>query len=202
MKSSSLEELRREREAVIKHLLYPHQSVLDDSIGCALWFASRGRGHLYGGENEEYTSQAEVLLLGMGADEQLAGYARHRGRYQNQGLTGLCSEMKMEMERISERNLGRDDRILSDHGKESRLPYLDEHLVVSFLNRLECTQKCDMSKPRGVGEKYLLRYSGERFLGLKYASRLEKRAIQFGSRVARAENSKEKGSDLCQRIIE
>lgn len=40
----SLEELRQERDGVIRNLLFPHQTVLDDSIGCALWFASRGRG--------------------------------------------------------------------------------------------------------------------------------------------------------------
>ena len=26
--------------------MYPLESVLDDSIGCAIWFAARGRGHL------------------------------------------------------------------------------------------------------------------------------------------------------------
>jgi hypothetical protein len=46
----------------------------------------------------------------MGADEQLAGYARHRTRYEKEGLLSLCNELKMEMKRISERNLGRDDR--------------------------------------------------------------------------------------------
>ncbi len=107
-----LNELKTERENRIKHLLYPHQTVLDDSIGCALWFASRGKG-----VNE--TSHAEVLFLGMGADEQLAGYARHRTRYEMGGIGGLCDEVKMEIERISERNLGRDDRILSDHGNNT-----------------------------------------------------------------------------------
>ncbi len=104
-----LNELKTERENRIKHLLYPHQTVLDDSIGCALWFASRGIGI-----NE--TSHAEVLFLGMGADEQLAGYSRHRTRYEMGGMVEFCNEVKMEIERISERNLGRDDRILSDHG--------------------------------------------------------------------------------------
>lgn len=184
---------------MIKHLLYPHQTVLDDSIGCALWFASRGRGLLHDTDTA-YTSQAEVLLLGMGADEQLAGYARHRGRFDMHGLAGLAAEVKMEMQRISERNLGRDDRILSDHGKESRLPFLDED-VVSYLNSLEIGDKCDMSRPRGEGEKYLLRYLGRTRLGLTYAARLEKRAIQFGSRVAKAENNKEKASDVCERIV-
>ena len=46
----------------------------------------------------------------MGADEQLAGYARHRTKYEKEGLISLCNELKMEMKRICERNLGRDDR--------------------------------------------------------------------------------------------
>jgi hypothetical protein len=37
-------------------------------------------------------------------------------------------------------------------------------------------------------------------LGLIYASRLQKRAIQFGSRIAKIENGKEKGADICERI--
>ncbi len=105
----------------------------------------------------------------------------------------------MEMSRISERNLGRDDRIISDHGKESRLPFLDEDLI-SFLNELEIKYKCDMTLPRGQGEKYLLRRLAANKLGLNYSSKLEKRAIQFGSRVAKIENVKEKASDLCNRI--
>ena len=48
----------------------------------------------------------------MNQDEQLAGYARHRTRFEQEGLTSLCDELKMEMKRISERNLGRDDRYL------------------------------------------------------------------------------------------
>ena len=67
----TLDELRVQRQSIIKRLLYPLQTVLDDSIGCAVWFASRGQGQLTG-TNEPYKSHAEVLLLGMGADEQLA----------------------------------------------------------------------------------------------------------------------------------
>ena len=37
-------------------------------------------------------------------------------------------------------------------------------------------------------------------LGLNYASQLQKRAIQFGSRIAKIENEKEKGVDVCERI--
>ena len=42
------------------------------SIGCAIWFASRGKGILWNQDgNVEYSSPARVLLLGMGADEQV-----------------------------------------------------------------------------------------------------------------------------------
>ena len=42
------------------------------SIGCAIWFASRGRGKLWmRNEDMFYTSPARVLLLGIGADEQV-----------------------------------------------------------------------------------------------------------------------------------
>jgi len=53
---------------------------------------------------------------------------------------------------------------------------------------------------KGLGEKYLLRRMASTKLGLNYASRLHKRAIQFGSRIAKIENGKEKGADVCQRI--
>ena len=57
-----------------------------------------------------------------------------------EGLIGLVNEIKMEIERISARNLGRDDRVISDHSRESRFPFLDED-VVSFLNPIPVTQK-------------------------------------------------------------
>ena len=63
----TLDELRQEREFLIKNLLYPLSTVLDDSIGCALWFASRGQGFVRDNTNVKipYTSNAEVLLLGI-----------------------------------------------------------------------------------------------------------------------------------------
>jgi len=188
-------ELQQCRSDTIRNLIYPLRTVLDDSIGCAIWFASRGFGIL---NSEVYQSSAEVLLLGMGADEQLGGYARHRTRFQTEGWSGLVQEIEMEMKRLPQRNLGRDDRIISDHGKESRLPFLDEDLI-NFLNGVKVEFKVNFSLPRGLGEKYLLRKMAQR-LGLNHASQLAKRAIQFGSRVAKLENSKEKASDACNRL--
>ncbi|XP_042586421.1 asparagine synthetase domain-containing protein 1-like [Cyprinus carpio] len=193
------DELKEMRQKRICHLVHPLDTVLDDSLGCAVWFAARGTGVIMEGVEELYTSEAKVVLTGIGADEQLAGYSRHRVRFKNSGLEGLIKELAMELGRISSRNLGRDDRIIGDHGKEARFPYLDED-VVSFLNGLPVSEKADLSLPRGVGEKLLLRLAAVE-LGLGLSALLPKRAMQFGSRIAKLENNHEKASDKCKRLV-
>nr|XP_002123378.1 asparagine synthetase domain-containing protein 1-like [Ciona intestinalis] len=193
----TLEELGEKRVERISMLSCPKSTVLDDSIACAIWFASRGEGLLNG--EQKYRSNARVLLCGMGADEQLAGYSRHRGIYdRNNDWGAVGDEINMEVERISARNLGRDDRIISDHGKEARFPYFDEE-VVQFLCSLPVHVKADLRLERGIGEKILLRGAAYD-LGLHGAAVAPKRAIQFGSRIAKAENRKEKGGDSCERL--
>ena len=67
----------------------------------------------------------------MGADEQLGGYSRHRGRFVSSGgdFAAVTAEIALEVGRISERNLGRDNRIVADSGVAPRFPYLDEEVV-------------------------------------------------------------------------
>lgn len=55
------------RKSRISNLVYPLTTVLDDSIGCAIWFAARGIGKLYKlteGDleliEENYTSPVKV----------------------------------------------------------------------------------------------------------------------------------------------
>ncbi|NXY22613.1 ASND1 protein, partial [Atrichornis clamosus] len=195
----TLEELKKMRKQRINHLIYPLDTVLDDSIGCAIWFASRGEGFISNqGELKPYKSPAKVVLTGIGADEQLAGYSRHRVCFKKDGLEGLNKELEMELDRISSRNLGRDDRIIGDHGKEARFPFLDED-VVSFLNSLPVSEKADLTLPRGIGEKLILRLAAKE-LGLTASAVLPKRAVQFGSRIAKLESNSEKASDTCSRL--
>jgi len=108
----TIEELKKIRAEHIADLTYPKQTVLDDSIGCAIWFASRGKGVIAQNDSDlQYTSTARILLCGMGADEQLGGYSRHRTVFQRTSdWRAVDNEIKMEIDRISSRNLGRDDR--------------------------------------------------------------------------------------------
>lgn len=64
-----------------------------------------------------YTSHARVLLVGVGADELLAGYGRHRRAFQSRGqaeaklehadrLLRLRQELEKDFRRLWRRNLG------------------------------------------------------------------------------------------------
>lgn len=203
------ENLVQMRDERIKHLIYPQDTVLDDSIGCALWFAAKGElrqlfadddvdyGHDYI-DNESYKCPAKLVLLGMGADEQLAGYSRHRKIFRDGGLLALISEIKREINDISFRNLGRDDRIISDHGREARFPFLDEK-VITFLNSIPINYKANLNLARGLGEKMLLRKVALK-IGLSQTANTWKRAIQFGSKIANLESKGEKGNLACTRL--
>ena len=92
----------------------------------------------------------------------------------------------MELARIGKRNLGRDDRCISDHAREARFPYLDEG-VVTFLATEPLAHIADLQQPPGVGDKAVLRHAA-RELGLRGCAALVKRAIQFGSRIAKLSN--------------
>lgn len=143
-------------------------------------------------ERVKFLSRARVILVGIGADEQLAGYGRHRVTYERGGYDALREELKMEKSRLWTRNLGRDDRCISSHGKESRFPFLDEN-VVSYLNSLDITNICDMTIQQGVGEKLILRLVAKH-IGMSKCYGLVKRAIQFGSRIAKCSDVDRFGS--------
>lgn len=54
-----------------------------------------------------YQSKCKILLVGLGADEQMAGYGRHRTCYAKGGWEALCQELNMDLTRLWQRNLGR-----------------------------------------------------------------------------------------------
>ena len=166
----------------VAQLIYPLHSVMDLSIAIAFWFASRGIGTV---NQTIYQSQAKVLLSGLGADEQLGGYSRHRSAYFKGGWSLLASELDLDISRISTRNLGRDDRIISSHGKEVRFPFLDR-TVLNLLLGLPVHYKTDPRLEREIGDKLLIRMLAFH-LGLPLAAKEAKRAVQFGAKTAKME---------------
>ncbi|OAD02603.1 hypothetical protein MUCCIDRAFT_40611, partial [Mucor lusitanicus CBS 277.49] len=186
-------EAMEHRQRIIDRM-FPLDTVMDLSIAMAFWFASRGKGIVHvDGHAVDYESHARVLISGLGADEQLGGYSRHREAYRHGSWERLIQETQLDVDRISTRNLGRDDRIMSDHGKEVRFPFLSTY-VVDWLCQQPIQLKMDPRYNRGIGEKILLRHVA-RALGLVHASRNWKRAIQFGAKTAKmtGESRSEKG---------
>lgn len=67
------------------------------SLAIALYFAARGRGQVQSSTEVEpiaYTSPARVLLSGLGSDELMGGYSRHRTVYEAGGWEALINEVK------------------------------------------------------------------------------------------------------------
>ncbi|KAJ5920714.1 hypothetical protein N7454_009247 [Penicillium verhagenii] len=202
---------------LVKRLMRPHNTEMDLSIACALYFASRGQGIIDDSHSEQnppistdtstiYTTTARVLLSGLGADELFAGYGRHGVAFNRNGFPGLVSEIHLDVSRLGQRNLGRDDRILSHWGRETRFPFLDEDFVAWVL-RAPVWVKCgfglastadDQHTSGSIAgidaEKMALRLVALR-LGLRNVSREKKRAIQFGARTAKMEKGRTKGTD-------
>lgn len=138
----------------IKRIMRPHNTEMDLSIACALYFASRGAGEIDDNNNSNdgngngngndngddctavpYTTSARVLLSGLGADEIFAGYTRHSTAFSRRGYEGVIDEVELDVGRLGKRNLGRDDRVISHWGREARYPFLDEEFVSWALQR-------------------------------------------------------------------
>ncbi|PLW16246.1 hypothetical protein PCASD_18112 [Puccinia coronata f. sp. avenae] len=181
----------------IIELMWPNVTVMDLSIAAALFFAASGVGSRQIDPNTDDVIQcdrtpARVFLSGLGADELLGGYSRHRSAFSSASpWANLIEELQLDIDRIPTRNLGRDDRIIAHHGREVRYPFLDRE-VIATLASLPVHLKCDLGLEKGTGDKFLLRVLAQE-LGLSRASSLVKRAIQFGARSAKLEGT-EKGT--------
>ncbi|CAM1506836.1 Fc.00g064770.m01.CDS01 [Cosmosporella sp. VM-42] len=190
-----------EHRVEVIRLIHPHNTEMDLSIACALYFAARGQGRSQSEPDAEphpYGTTARVLLSGLGADELFGGYVRHATAYNRRGYHGLVEELKLDVSRLGKRNLGRDDRVMAHWGREVRFPYLDERFV-KWAIESPVWEKCDFAN-KGDDivldpEKRVLRLLAKD-LGMDAVAREKKRAIQFGARTAKMESGKVKGTTL------
>jgi asparagine synthetase B (glutamine-hydrolysing) len=193
--------------ASVMALMHPHNTEMDLSISYALYFASKGVGSVSTksvGTSGPYTTPAHVLLSGLGADELFGGYQRHATAFARQGYAGLIDELELDFNRLGKRNLGRDDRIISNSGREVRFPFLDEDFIALALE-LPASTKCDFGSPQVEASespieslepaKRILRVLAWQ-LGMKRVATEKKRAIQFGARTAKMETGKTKGTHV------
>nr|KAJ0205239.1 hypothetical protein LSAT_V11C500280280 [Lactuca sativa] len=136
---AELSKLTMETKSVLS-LIYPSNTYMDLNIGIAFWLVAGGDGcvseEINGNNNlkVKYKSDSRILLVGSGADEQCGGYGRHRTKFRESSWGGLNKEMKLDMQRIWKRNLGRDDRCIVDNGKEVPLACLLSRSVLYVLS--------------------------------------------------------------------
>jgi asparagine synthetase B (glutamine-hydrolysing) len=156
---------------------------MDLSIASALYFAARGQGTACTPETPEplpYITTARVLLSGLGADELFGGYSRHGVAFTRGGYPELIEELKLDVGRLGKRNLGRDDRVMANWGKEVRFPFLDEWLVRWAIG-LPAWEKCDFHHPAQPGdldaEKRILRILATK-MGMTSVAGEKKRAVR------------------------
>lgn len=187
----------------IQQIMYPCNTVMDFNISTILYFGSRGIGILNDINNTPYTIKSTIFFTGTGADEIFGGYTRHRSIFyknindNNKSQNLLRDELDKDIDRLWIRNLGRDDRIISNFYRETRYIYLDENLIAftkcfkpkHILNtdtdsiQFPIEYLCDMTLPRGIGDKKILRRILNIFQLSTIAS-IPKRAMQFGTRIA------------------
>lgn len=177
-------------------LMHPANTLMDISITAPLWFAARGSGITKDpitNEDIPYESKSKILFVGSGADEQFGGYGRHRVAFKKGSWESLQEALDLDTNRIWKRNLGRDDRVIGDLGKCTRIPFLD-YGVMKWVSTQYIYDICDMNFDLGIGDKRVLRLLAQK-LQLANASIQPKRAIQFGTKIVK-QMPKGKGTDL------
>ncbi|CAD8158954.1 unnamed protein product [Paramecium octaurelia] len=157
-------------EKLFLEILYPKITHMDFNIAMILNIAS------------QYNFETRVLLSGLGADEIFCGYARYKHALKR-GQAELIEEMNFDLFRLWNRNLGRDDRAVSKNGKELRFPFLNIELVQFIRQNIHPSQYI-------MGDtKSILRIICQKE-GLNVISKHGKKAIQFGTKIAKLSNKR------------
>lgn len=177
------------KERVIR-LMYPKDTEMDLSIAIAFHFAAKGTGKCKG---VPVQTGSHVLFSGLGADELFGGYLRHS--ISDKSYAELRDILEIEVARLWDRNLGRDDRVTLYWAREMRYPFLDRSVILHVTHRLPLKAKVQASSMEI--KKWALRrlaQSASGPIGAKAMLMEPKRAVQFGARSAKMEKQVRSGA--------
>lgn len=162
---STSEEMSK-RFQLINSLLIPMEvSEMNLNIAVTLYMSIKG------------AKPAHRVHSGLGADELFCGYMSMRKDISTD------ESIETQLNRLWERNGGRDDRVAMKAKASFIFPFLTPDIIDFALS----IPKEYLLKPelqRGQGEKWILRHLAQR-LGLNQASTRPKQAMQFGTKVAK-----------------
>ncbi|TBU06194.1 asparagine synthase [Hamiltosporidium magnivora] len=147
---------------IIKNLIFPKKTPMDLNIGMTLFFTAK-----------EASKFSPNCFVGTGADELFGGYKKFR-----KDITKLKSMIFDEVSGIWDRNLGRDDRLLSYFHIEPFFLFLDKNLIEISLQLPEdmlINQNSQIYGNKYILRKILIKHGFNRVAGLI------KKAMQFGS---------------------
>ena len=120
----------------------------------------------------------QSIMSGLGPDELFCGYMSMKK------VENVDDEVVKYLNRLWERNGGRDGRVTNHAGKFTVCPYMTPEFIDAALT-VPSSMLVKPELPRGTGEKWILRQLAEQ-LGLHAAAVRPKQAMQFGSKVAKA----------------
>ncbi|VDN30795.1 unnamed protein product [Gongylonema pulchrum] len=121
------------------------------------------------------SSEAKIVVAGSGADELFGGYMRHRATYLKKGRKAVLDELCQELQRIGGRNLGCHFSMICTWNGWLLCHWNAKQILLSREGLLLGTPDVLCTTP--------------------------KRAMQFGTKIAKLENKREKGDDPCVRLL-
>jgi len=116
----------------------------------------------------------KIIFSGLGSEEVFAGYSRHRKALE-QGFDAVQEECWAGLKTMWQRDLDRDDLLVSSTGKELRAPFLDSQVIQEAM-KIPADQKISAET-----SKVVLRAIAKELGVPQIAADRPKQAAQYGS---------------------
>uniref|UniRef100_A0A0N4ZN79 Scavenger receptor class B member 1 n=1 Tax=Parastrongyloides trichosuri TaxID=131310 RepID=A0A0N4ZN79_PARTI len=198
----SKDAIEKAKVNIIHKACRPKLTKMDESIALVQYFAFLGKG--YNVENNRaVVIDSNIFINGSGADEIFGGYMKHRQCYNlTKCYKEICFCLQKELYYLGDRNHGRDSRLIEASKqflhcfkRNTLSPFLTNEFIY-FATSIPINMKSDFEKPRGEGEKSLLRLYLKKEGLSKEIYCQPKQAMQFGSKIGYHEQTGTKGTDL------